>query len=125
MRRREFLGILGGVAVSPLAASAEQAGLPLIGVLGVESANPFTGAFPKGLAELGFFEGRNISVEYRWAENRIDRLPALAADLVRRQPVVIATLSGTASALAAKKSDRYDSDRFHHGRRSSQTWTRG
>jgi len=76
--------------------------MPLVGVLGVESANPFGAFFPKGLAEAGFIEGRNLALEYRWAESQIDRLPALAADLVRLQPVVIATLSGTASALAVK-----------------------
>src|SRR5689334_17064803 len=102
MRRREFLSALGGAAAWPLTARAQHTGMPLVGVLGVESANPFVAFFPKGLAEAGFIEGRNLALEYRWAESQIDRLPALAADLVRLQPVVIATLSGTASALAVK-----------------------
>src|SRR5689334_12059524 len=102
MRRRQFLGFLGGTVLTPFAATAQQARLPLVGVLGIDSANPFIEAFPRGLAENGFVEGHNVTLEYRWADNRADRLPALAADLVRLRPAVIATLSGSASALAAK-----------------------
>jgi len=106
MRRRQFLGVLGGTAVAPFAATAQQAGLPVVGVLGIDSANPFIGAFPRGLAENGFVEGRNIVLEYRWANNQADRLPALAADLVRLRPAVIATVSGSAAALSAKNATK-------------------
>jgi putative tryptophan/tyrosine transport system substrate-binding protein len=105
MRRREFITLLGGAAASwPLAARAQQPGLPVIGFLSSTSPGGYQNyliAFRKGLAELGYSEGRNLIVEYRWAEGQFDRLPALAADLVQRAAVLIVT-TGIGSALAAR-----------------------
>jgi putative ABC transport system substrate-binding protein len=106
MRRRDFIVLMGGAASSPLwprAARAQQR-MPVVGYLGtasLEAEREFVAAFHRGLAETGYVEGRNVAVEYRWAESRNDRLPALAAELVRRQVAVIMTGS-TPGALAAK-----------------------
>ena len=105
MRRRDFITGLGGAALLPLAAHAQQPAMPVIGFLEQRSSdiNPdYLRAFHRGLKDTGYVERENMAIEYRWAENQMDRLPELAADLVRRRVAVIVTTGGPVSALAAK-----------------------
>jgi putative tryptophan/tyrosine transport system substrate-binding protein len=105
VRRRDFIKVIAGSAVAwPLAAHAQQPALPVVGFVNAASAQNYSrqlAAFLKGLGETGYVDGRNVTIEYRWAEGRSDRLPAMVADLVRRKVAVIAATT-TPALLAAK-----------------------
>ena len=105
MRRREFISLVGGVTLWSRAARAQQQVMAVVGFLhpgSPEENASLVAAFRKGLAETGYAEGRNVAIEYRWAENKVDKLPTLAAELVQRRVAVIAAVGGTVPALAAK-----------------------
>jgi ABC transporter substrate binding protein len=140
MKRREFITLLGGTAAAwPLAASAQQPAMPVIGLLDARSPgaieNPLR-AFRQGLKDTGYVEGENVALEYRWAENQMDRLPALAAEFVRRRATVIAAIAPATvfAATAATTTipivfivneDPGRRPREHHKRTTGQrTWPR-
>ena len=105
MRRREFILFAGSVVAWPLAASAQQPAMPVIGFLHSASPDSYVSqmnTFRQSLKEVGYTEGQNVAIEYRWAEGQYDRLAALAADLVRRRVAVIVSTGGTVTAIAAK-----------------------
>jgi putative tryptophan/tyrosine transport system substrate-binding protein len=104
MKRRAFITLLGGATAWPLAARAQQPSMPLIGFLhggSAEANQGFTSTFRQGLKQTGFSEGQNLAIEFRWADGHYDRLPALASDLIGRQPTVIVAAGGDNSARAA------------------------
>ena len=105
IRRREFITLLGGAVVWPVAAHGQQPAIPVIGFLSgvsLKTFEPMVAAFHRGLKETGYVEGQNVTIEYRWAEGQYNQLPSLAADLVGRPVAVIAATGGPASGLAAK-----------------------
>src|SRR6516162_10760206 len=103
MRRREFIAGLGYAAAWPVVARAQQAAMPVIGLLqmGAPSSWDFT-RFRQGLKDMGYLEGQNLAIEFRWADNDLDRLPGLAADLVHRQVRAIVAFGGLPAVRAAK-----------------------
>jgi putative ABC transport system substrate-binding protein len=116
MRRREFVSLAASAAVIPLIARAEQASMPVVGLLGATTAQGYAAqlaAFRQGLSKAGFVEGRDVVIEYRWADDQYDRLPGLAADLVSRRVAVIATIGGNAASTAARAATKTIPVVFH------------
>ena len=126
MKRREFIALLGGVAAAwPLAAHTQQPAMPAVGYLssGSEESEDFrVSGFLRGLADAGFAEGRNIRIEYRWADNQAHRLPELAVDLVRHQVAAIVVLGKRSRNARCQGSDCDDSDRVRVRQRSGPNW---
>ena len=118
MRRRAFLGLLGGATTWPLAARAQQSAMPAVGFLCSASEAawaPYVAAFHRGLNERGYHQSRDFGIEYRWADNKLDRLPALVADLIARRVAVIVAGGGAAPAMAAKAATTTIPIVFAHG----------
>jgi putative tryptophan/tyrosine transport system substrate-binding protein len=116
MRRRDFITLVSSVATWPLAARAQRSAMPVIGFLHSGSAGPSStnlAQFRRGLSETGFVEGNTVIIDYRWAEDRFDRLPALATELVGRNVSLIGVGGGDIAALAAKSATNDDEDRCH------------
>jgi putative ABC transport system substrate-binding protein len=102
IRQRELVPVLGSAMMTARILRAQQKAMPVIGFLGSSSPGPNVAAFSQGLSDIGYVEGQNLAIEYRWAEGHYDRLPPLAADLVGRKVDVIIAMGGIPSALAAK-----------------------
>ena len=127
MRRREFISLIGGRGRDvPLTARAQQAAMPVVGYLSAKSPDdgePRAAAFRRGLQEAGYVVGQNVAIEYHWAEQQIDRLPAMAADLVKRRVTVIAAVT-TPAVLAAQAATSTIPIVFEIGKRPSPAWLR-
>ena len=113
LKRREFITLVGGAAAWPLAVRAQQAAMPVIGFMSAGSPETYPqslAAFRKALNDIGFIEGQNLAIEYRWAGTEYERFPSLAADLVNRQVSVIVVLGNTPGTLASQGCYHYDSN---------------
>ena len=115
MRRREFITLLGGAAAWPFPARAQQPAMPMVGFLHDGSFEPrihLVAAFRQGLSEAGFVDGRNVAIEYRWAQDQFDRVPGLVAELVQRQAAVIVTPGSRGSGTCGQSRHQRRSNRL-------------